>query len=212
MAMAITADDLSALERGSEPREVAPGEIDELTLQACREGDAAALRRFVVHYQRQVFAFLSRATGAGPHVDDLAQEVFLRAYRALPRFERRRDARVSTWLLTIAVRLVQDSRKRRKLALVELDEHRTPAGRSTPELEHRRREIARAFERAAARLSSEQRVTFVLAHFHGLSMDEIATLTEVSENTVKTRLFRARTKLRELLSAALELSPRGAKR
>ena len=71
-------------------------ELDEASLAACRAGDAAALRAFVLRYQRTVFAYLSRTLGAGPHVDDLAQEVFLRALRAMPRFDAARAARPST--------------------------------------------------------------------------------------------------------------------
>src|SRR5262249_59549700 len=99
------------------PAATARGELDAETLLAAQRGDRAALERFVRHYQAPVFAFLSRLTGRGPHVEDLAQEVFLRAYRALPRFELRADVRISTWLLGIAFRLVQDERKRRRLPL-----------------------------------------------------------------------------------------------
>ncbi|HZO17204.1 MAG TPA: sigma-70 family RNA polymerase sigma factor [Polyangiaceae bacterium] len=194
MGLALTAADLSFDE------DAPTGEIDPTTLALCRAGDPAALRRFVLRYQHTVFAFLSRMMGAGPHVEDMAQEVFLRAYRALPRFELREDARVSTWLLKIAVRLVQDARKRRVPEFVPLDEQ-SGIDPLTPELERRRRELVEAFERAAAQLTDEQRVVFVLAHFHGLSMTEIAQLVGAPENTVKTRLFRARERLRMLLEA-----------
>jgi RNA polymerase sigma-70 factor (ECF subfamily) len=143
-------------------------------------------------------------TGRGPHVEDLAQEVFLKAYRALPRFELRDGVRMSTWLLTIAVRVVQDARKRRRLELVPLSDSRPPIDHDTPETARRRREVVEAFERAAAQLSDEQRVVFVLAHFHGLSMAEMAELLGVPENTIKTRLFRARDRLRTLLRSERE--------
>lgn len=195
---------LTAAEIGIDGDLAPAGEIDVETLTRCRAGDARALRCFVLRYQDQVFAFLSRMTGRGPHVEDLAQEVFLKAYRALPRFELRDGVRMSTWLLTIAVRVVQDARKRRRLELVPLSDSRPPIDHDTPETAHRRREVVEAFERAAAQLSDDQRVVFVLAHFHGLSMAEMAELLGVPENTIKTRLFRARDRLRTLLRSERE--------
>src|SRR5262249_24112249 len=97
-------------------------EIDPATLEACRAGNPVATRAFVERYQRTVFAFLSRALGRGPHVEDLAQEVFLRAWRALPRFEPGGSARVSTWLLTIARRLAVDARRRARRMCPAIDE------------------------------------------------------------------------------------------
>lgn len=179
-------------------------ELDAGTVARCQAGDPVALRRFVVRYQHAVFAFLSRMMGAGPHVEDMAQEVFLRAYRALPRFELREDARVSTWLLKIAVRIVQDARKRRRLELVPLTDSTSGIDPTTPETEWHHRELVEAFERAAAQLSDEHRVVFVLSHFHDLGMAEIAELVGAPENTVKTRLFRARDRLRTLLQQERE--------
>jgi len=200
MGLALTAEELHYdEERITSP----PGEIDSETLEGCRQGDRQALRLFVLQYQHVVFAFLSRMMGCGPQVEDMAQEVFIRAYRALPRFELRDGVRVSTWLLKIAVRLVQDARKRRRLRLVPLNEQ-TIEDRNTPESERRRHEIVEAFERAAAQLTEEQRVVFVLAQFHGQSMAEIAQLVGIPENTVKTRLYRAKERLRQLLSATRE--------
>jgi RNA polymerase sigma-70 factor (ECF subfamily) len=199
MSVALTVDDALQWEVPA-----AREELDVDTIEACRRGDPVALRQFVTTYQRPVFAFLSRALGAGTHVEDLAQEVFLRAYRALPRFEPDGPARLSTWLLTIARSVAMDARKRRRLRVVPLREGREVSDASTPETERRRREIARAFERAAAQLSVEQRDVFVLAQFHGLSMAEIAGMLSIPENTVRTRLFRARERLRALLREVRE--------
>src|SRR5512133_1646015 len=200
MVLALTASKFEC-----DDRQVAtpPGEVDRETLAGCREGDRQALKRFVLQYQHAVFAFLSRMMGAGPHVEDMAQEVFLRAYRALPRFELRPGLRVSTWLLKIAVRLVLDERKKPRLTLVPLVEEDAGDQASaehvpTPESERRGQELVEAFERAAAELSEEQRVVFVLAQFHGQTMAEIAELCGVPENTVRTRLHRAREKLCKL--------------
>jgi RNA polymerase sigma-70 factor (ECF subfamily) len=90
-----------------EPR----SEVDRVTLAGCKTQDSAAFRAFVSTYERAVFALLSRVLGRGPHVEDLAQETFLRAYRAFPRFDVDVEARPSTWLLTIAVRLALNAKK-----------------------------------------------------------------------------------------------------
>src|SRR5688572_20895901 len=84
------------------------GELDLALLARCQAGEPAALRAFVEHHQRAVFALLSRIIGQRPEVEDLAQETFLRAIRALPGFEVDGAARLSTWLLTIATRLALD--------------------------------------------------------------------------------------------------------
>lgn len=187
-----------------EPPASVRGEVDADTIAACQRGDRVALSRFVRTYERAVFAFLSRMTGAGPHVEDLAQEVFLRAHQALPRFRYRADVRVSTWLLRIAVRLVQDRRKRKRLPEVPFSDELFSDRRHGPEHQRRRREIVAAFERAAAQLSDEQRVVFVLAQFHGQSMAEIADTVGIREATVKTRLHRARSRMRALLETVKE--------
>ena len=92
-------------------------ELETETLEACRTGDPKALRRFVVRYEPVVFAFLSRTLGPGPHVEDLAQEVFLKAFRAVTRFVPDGPARASTWLLTIATRVAIDARKRKRVPI-----------------------------------------------------------------------------------------------
>ena len=185
---------------------VTPGavELDQPTLDGCRAGDAAALRIFVMRYEHMVFAFLSRSLGAGPHVEDLAQEVFLRACRALPTFDSARSARLSTWLLTIATRVAIDARRKRRLPIATLDADVVVADSGTPETERRRHEIAGALERAALQLSEEQRDVFVLAEFHGLDTKELASVLGISEGTVKTRLFRARERLRAALRTVWE--------
>jgi RNA polymerase sigma-70 factor (ECF subfamily) len=180
------------------------GELDAATVEACRAADPAALRVFVLRYERLVFAFLSRTLGAGPHVEDLAQEVFLRAFRALPRFDSAGAARPSTWLVTIASRLVIDERRRRRVPTQSIDSGLAVAAFGTPETERERAEIGRALSNAASELSPEQRDAFVLTEFHGLDTKEIASVLSVNEGTVKTRLFRARERLRVLLRGVLE--------
>jgi RNA polymerase sigma-70 factor (ECF subfamily) len=137
-------------------------------------------------------------------VEDLAQEVFLRASRALPDFEEGGTAKVSTWLLTIAARMAIDARRKRIVPTIPLLDEATVSAEGTPETERARKELGRAIEAAARALTPEHRDVFLLADLHGLPMNEIATVLSVRENTVKTRLFRARARLRELLGSIWE--------
>ncbi len=175
------------------------GELDAGLLARCQAGEPAALRAFVEHYQRAVFALLSRIIGQLPEVEDLAQETFLRAIRALPGFDRGGAARLSTWLLTIATRLALDvcrkrSRERRSPLVAE------PVSASTPEHELQRAQLRGAIASAVDELPSDQRAAFVLAEFHGFTMEDIAAALQTPKSTVKTRLFRARAKLSQALA------------
>jgi RNA polymerase sigma-70 factor (ECF subfamily) len=182
------------------PHGISPSpELDRPTLALCRSGDPAAFRAFVTRYQRPVFACLSRMLGRGPHVEDLAQDVFLRAFRAFATFDPDAPAKPSTWLLTIATRIALDARKRRILPVRPLDDASQVARAGTPETERARAELGRLIERAASELPADQHTAFVLAEYHGFTMTEIAAAMGVPEATAKTRLFRAREQMRAAL-------------
>ncbi|HEY4182456.1 MAG TPA: sigma-70 family RNA polymerase sigma factor [Kofleriaceae bacterium] len=185
------------------PGSVRP-ELQHDELVRCKAQDPVAFRAFVVRYQRPVFSLLSRMLGRGPHVEDIAQDVFLRAYRAFPSFDVDRAARPSTWLLTIATRAALDVRKRAVVPTTSLEAAGGATTGVTPESERRRGELRTAIAHAADALPDDQRAAFVLAEFHGLTMAEIAAVLEVPENTVKTRIHRARAKLQESLVAHKE--------
>ena len=174
-------------------------ELDRATLALCREADPVAFRAFVTRYQRPVFACLSRMVGRGPHVDDLAQDVFLRAFRAFHTFDLDAAAKPSTWLLTIATRIALDARKRRVIPIRPMEDAAHVPESGTPETERARGELGRLIERAALELPDDQRAAFVLGEYHGMSMSEIAEALGVPEATVKTRLFRARERMRAAL-------------
>lgn len=170
-----------------------PDELERATLERCTKQDPLAFRAFVVRYERPVFAVLSRILGPGAPVEDLAQETFLRAFRAFPSFDVGARGRPSTWLLTIAVRLAVDEKRKRR-GTVDIEDHLVDA--STPHTQLTERELGRAIEAAVEALGTEQRACFVLVHFHARSLQEVAQILDVPEATVKTRLFRAREKLK----------------
>jgi RNA polymerase sigma-70 factor (ECF subfamily) len=180
--------------------------VDRATLVRCRTQDPVAFQAFVVRYERLVFAVLSQMLGRGPHVEDLAQETFLRAYLAFPRFDLDR-ARPSRWVLTIATRLALNETRRGRRASEDPAE---PTHDANPEAESLRNELGRAIERAIAQLPDDQRAVFVLAELHDLTLAEIASTLDVPVGTVKSRLLRAREELRGRLERLRKRGPDGS--
>jgi RNA polymerase sigma-70 factor (ECF subfamily) len=177
-------------------RETAPAELDDVTLARAQRGDTAACRALVERYQRPVFAILGRMCGRG-RAEDLAQETFLRVFKALAGFDRGGAARLSTWIVTIATRLALDELRRRPLRTVELDERLPSTSRADESAE--RRALDAALRRAITDLGPEQRAVVLLREVHGLEYEEIARALEVDLGTVKSRLARARAALRAAL-------------
>ena len=183
------------------------GELASDLFERCREADRLALEQFVREYEHRVFAFLSRALGSGLPIDDLAQEVFIRAYQNIHKFDPQGPARLSTWLMTIAYHVVIDARRRAKARPTEpIGGTFADSTQVNPENECWRHELDSALARAAEMLPAEQRDAFILAEYHDLELAEISKITGATLGTVKTRLFRARSRLRELLAPVWEVA------
>ena len=181
-------------------RRIDPTEERGLVLRA-KEGDMDAYERLVKTYQRPIYFLCLRMAGTPQAADDLAQETFIRAYRALGRFQDGRDFYV--WLRRIAVNasLNQLRAARREEPLGD----REPVPyRDLPQDELLRREAEREFREALGSLPSEQRTVFTLRVFENYSYGDIARDLRISKGTVMSRLSRAREKLRALLADALE--------
>lgn len=167
-------------------------------VEAARAGDPVAARGLVRRYERAVFAQLRGVlapAGRGALVEDLAQETFLRAFRALPRYIGDGRAKFSTWLLTIATRLALNELRRRsgrEAALDTVDEWISDGVDATA----RTGLIGRKVVTAVGRLSAPLRAAFLLREIQGFEYAEIAEALEVDLGTVKSRLSRARAQLR----------------
>ncbi|MBC8069575.1 MAG: sigma-70 family RNA polymerase sigma factor [Deltaproteobacteria bacterium] len=176
-------------------------ELDDITIARAQRGDAEACRAFVRWYEAAVFALLGRMLaprGLDGLVEDLAQESFLRVFRALPRFDRSGPARMSTWILCIASRLAINELERRRPALHPMPDELVDPGAGESELH--RPDLRRALRHAIAALTPEQQAVFVLREYHGLTEMEIAAALELDASAVKSRLFRARARLRAALT------------
>jgi len=169
-----------------------------------RRGDARAFEELVIAYQHRVFGVALRMLGSRAEAEEAAQEVFLRAHRAIADF--RGDAKLSTWLYAIASRLCMNrltSGERRLLREGEETLARIPSGHASPADELERSERDAALHRAIAELSDERRMVVVLRDLEGLSYEEIASALDLELGTVRSRLHRARMDLKEKLERFL---------
>lgn len=169
-------------------------------IEACQRGEREAFDRLVERYQRDVYRLCYRYVNNHEDASDVAQEVFLRAYRAIGRF--RGDSAFSTWLYRIAVNACLNFRAARRPPSDELPESLSD-GR-TPELarlEHEER--ARLVRDAVGRLPEKQRATLILKIYHDLSHEEVAQVLGSTVGTVKANLFHALANLRKRIATPL---------
>jgi len=159
--------------------------------------------------QAMVFRTLYRLTGNREHIDDLAQEVFLRLYRALPTF--RGESLVSTYLYRIAVNVAQNEWKRRKRAdrpLISMSdetsswEDRLEHPDRNAEQQMEEREFRLRVEEQLQELSDVERTVLVLYHQEERSYEQIASALNMPIGTIRTHLHRGRKKLRERLQVS----------
>lgn len=156
------------------------------------EGHTEAFRVLVERYQKPVLRMIGNMVYDRHQSEDIAQEVFLAAYRHLASFDRARS-RFSSWLFTIARNRSLNALKARRLALADGDTMPTAVG--DPETAAVEREYEAALDRALAALPQDQRAAFVMAEIEALSYEDIARIEGVRVGTVKSRINRARQKL-----------------
>lgn len=175
-------------------------ELDAITLRRAQRGDRDARAAFIRAHQDAVYALLSRMLGRrSARVDDAAQECFLKALVALPRFDPGGRAKLSTWVLTIATRLAIDELRRdRRVAPLNDDAEDLLPALDGEALALARQEWARV-EVVLAELKPEERAILVLRAHHDLDYPEIAEVLDLTIGTVKSRLSRARAALQVAL-------------
>lgn len=183
-------------------------------LARCVAGDQEACTELVATHARMVGTVIWRATGEPAIVEDLAQETFMRVFRALPEFQGK--AKLSTWICTIAHRVAIDHLRKRAAAPVILQERDDdPSGARwhavpdltapTPEALVGNDEMERLLREQVALLPDRYRVPLVYSAIDGLDYETIAAMLEMPIGTVKTMVFRAKQRLRAQMDGALRV-------
>lgn len=181
---------------------------DDLLVMRAQRGELAAFNQLVLRHQDAAYSLARRFLGSAEAAEDATQDAFLRAYNALDRF---RGGRFRAWLMQIVANACRDElRRRQRRPTRSLDEARDDPGQPdldppdagpTPEGAAEQDDLRRVLESALFQLPDEWRLIVVLSDVHGYAYDEIAASTGLPLGTVKSRLSRARGRLRDVLRA-----------
>ena len=183
--------------------------MDEL-VRRLQKGDDAAFEEFVSTYEKKIYTLALRQIGNAQDAQDITQEVFLRVYRNIGSF--RAESRLSTWVYQITMNACIDATRRRARRVEvtpmytdEDGEEQTPIELPdesyAPEKMFEQTSLREQIKEGLEHLSEEHRRILVLRDINGLSYTEIAEVLNLSEGTVKSRLFRARDRMCTFLRA-----------
>jgi RNA polymerase sigma-70 factor (ECF subfamily) len=188
-------------------RPARPREDEREAIEACQRGDREAFDGLVQRYEKDVYRLCFRYVNNHHDASDLAQEVFLKAYRAIGRF--RGESSFSTWLYRIAVNACLNFRAARRPPMDELPETLADGSKGVVarmETDERARQV----RDAVRRLPDKQRATLILKIYQELTHEEVAAILGSSVGTVKANVFHALANLRKMLGApASERTPAG---
>jgi RNA polymerase sigma-70 factor (ECF subfamily) len=181
-----------------------------------RDDNASAFEELVERYQQRLVSLMSHLVGHRDMAEDLAQDVFMRVYRARKRYEP--GSKFSTWLYTIAHNVASNAlrslSRRREINLVASESgefHGNPidaaalaASGLMPTRQLDKAELSEVVKLAVAALNERQRMAVLLNKFEHLSYEEIAEVMELSPSAIKSLLSRARANLRDVLTPYLQ--------
>jgi len=173
--------------------QISPESTDEQLILALREGSEPAFTILFHRYKQPIFGFFSRRLTDSARTEELTQETFIALFRAAKRYEPRASFR--TYLYAIAFRILRTDRRKSIFRTAFLGSPKAAESASTPS----HTEDSLWVRRALAKLDTTDREIVMLREYQQLSYAEIATLLQIPLNTVRSRLFRARTALRDLL-------------
>ena len=181
--------------------------VDQLLVERVQKGDKRAFDLLILKYQHRIVSLVTRYVSDSSEAQDVAQEAFIKAYRAIGRF--RGDSAFYTWLYRIAINTAKNwiVAKNRRPPASDIDavdaEQYGMSSRlketSTPENEMMREEIERTVYDTIAELPEDLRTAIMLREMDGMSYEEIATTMECPIGTVRSRIFRAREAIDEKL-------------
>ena len=172
----------------------------EKIIARARRGDADAFEQLVAAYRDQVFRLALRMCGSEADADEVAQEAFLSAWKALPNF--RGESQFSTWLYQLTTHAAIDlmRREKRQIAADDITEVSAADPAPSPQQQAEQSEQREIVRDAILQLAPEQREVVVLRFMEELSYEEIGAMLTLPSGTVKSRLNRARAQLKEILS------------
>jgi RNA polymerase sigma-70 factor, ECF subfamily len=190
-------------------------EIDQRLVEQVQRGDKRAFELLVAKYQRKIFRLLSRLIRDQGEIEDVAQEAFIKAYRALPNF--RGESAFYTWLYRIAINtaknfLVAQGRRAPTSTETEIEDAERLEDASqlrdvaTPDSLLLSKQVGAAVNRAIEKLPEDLRTAIVLRELEGLSYEEIAESMNCPIGTVRSRIFRAREAIANELRPLLDTS------
>lgn len=191
-------------------------EVDQQLVGRAQRGDKQAFGLLVSKYQRKLARLLSRLIRDPAEVEDVAQEAFIKAYRALPSF--RGESAFYTWLYRIGINTAKNylvSQGRRAPTATEFDSEEAETFEdgdqlrdiNTPERMLQSKQIGETVNSAMEALPEELRTAIVLREIEGLSYEEIASIMECPIGTVRSRIFRAREAIADKLRPLLDTAP-----
>jgi RNA polymerase sigma-70 factor (ECF subfamily) len=190
-------------------------DIDQLLVERVQRGEKKAFELLVVKYQRKIIRLLSRLIRDGAEIEDVAQEAFIKAYRALPQF--RGESAFYTWLYRIAINTAKNHlvAQGRQPTVTDrpddgdsetFDETDQLSDINTPESVLASRQIAETVNAAMLDLPEELRTAIQLREIEGMSYEEIAEAMNCPIGTVRSRIFRAREAIAQRLRPLLGTS------
>ncbi|MEI7969885.1 MAG: RNA polymerase sigma factor RpoE [Betaproteobacteria bacterium] len=190
-------------------------EIDQVLVERAQRGDKRAFELLVAKYQRKLARLLSRFIRDAAEVEDVSQEAFIKAYRALPSF--RGESAFYTWLYRIGINTAKNylvALGRRAPTTTEFDSEEAEnfedgdqlRDMNTPEAELMTKQIANTVNETMQELPEELRTAITLREIEGLSYEDIAAIMECPIGTVRSRIFRARETIAERLRPLLGTS------
>jgi RNA polymerase sigma-70 factor (ECF subfamily) len=192
-------------------RAMGEAQVDQMLVERVQKGDKAAFDLLIGKYQHRIVSLVSRYVSDPAEAQDVAQEAFIKAYRALPKF--RGDSAFYTWLYRIAINTAKNwlvARNRRPPAsdidamdAEQYDIDSRLKERGTPENELLREEIEKTVYDAIAALPDDLRTAIMLREIDGMSYEDIATTMDCPIGTVRSRIFRAREAIDEQLEPLL---------